>query len=124
MSLSNYGENYVLDLYLEQNLWVGLSTADPGEDAAALAEPSGNGYARVAVTAATWDAASGGSKDNGTAITFPEASGSWGELAYVCLFDAVTSGNLLESFALTSPQTITTGQIARFSAAALAFTLA
>jgi hypothetical protein len=126
MSISDYGEAYWLDIMLEANLWVGLSTADPGDDGATLAEPSGNGYARVAVTASTWAAAAspGGTKTNETVITFPEASGSWGTVSHICLFDAATSGHLLWSGALDSSEAVTTGNIARFSASALTFTLA
>ena len=122
MSASDYWENVILDTLIETNLWVGLSTADPGEDAATLAEPSGNGYARVAVTAATWDAASGGSKDNGAAITFAEASGNWGTITHFCLFDAVSGGNMLASAELTGGVSVTTGKIPRFVAAAFAVT--
>lgn len=31
-------------------VYVGLSTADPGDDGTGLAEPAGNGYARQAIT--------------------------------------------------------------------------
>ncbi len=123
LSISDYGELYWLNIMLETNLWVGLSTADPGDDGATLAEPSGSGYARVAVTAATWDAASAGSKDNGTAITFPEASGAWGTVSHVCLFDAATEGNLLWSGALGASEAITSGEIPRFTAGSLVASL-
>lgn len=116
MSLANTGEDVVLDLFLEANRWAGLSTADPGEAAATLAEPVGDGYARVAMTTATWDAASGGTKSNGAAITFPEATGDgWGTVTHVCIFDAESAGNLLFSIALTGGVEITAGKIARFA---------
>jgi hypothetical protein len=119
MSLSNDGEDYVLDLFLEANLWCGLSTADPTDDGSGLAEPVGDGYARVAMTTATWDAASGGTKSNGAAITFPEATGDgWGTVSHVCIFDAATEGNLLFSIALDDDVEITAGKIARFAAGA------
>jgi len=122
MSASDYWEDVILDTLIETNLWIGLSTADPGDDAAGLAEPSGNGYARVAVTAATWAAASGGSKSNEVAIEFPEATGSWGTVTYWCLFDAATSGNLLASGALTSGVAIGNGETARFAIGMATFT--
>ena len=129
MSFADYWENELLDhalndgAYTAPTIYVGLSTADPGDNAAALAEPSGNGYARVETSASDWAAASGGSKANAAAITFPEASGSWGTVTYVCLFDAATSGNLLASGALTEGLAITNGQTPRFSIGALTVTL-
>ena len=129
MSFADYWENELLDhalndgAYVAPTIYVGLSTADPGEDAAGLAEPSGNGYARVATVAADWNAASGGSKTNANAIEFPKASGSWGTITYVCLFDAATSGNLLASGALTSGVAIGNGETARFLAESLTVSL-
>jgi len=123
MSFSDYWEDVILDLILEDNLWVGLSTANPLDDATGLAEPVGNGYARVAVTTATWDPASGGSKDNGLTVTFIEASGGWGTVTYFCLFDAETLGNLLMSFVLSDSKIIVSGDIPRFSAGQLVVNL-
>ena len=129
MSFADFTENELLDhitgkgSYTMPTTYVGLSTADPGEDAATLAEPSGNGYARVATTGSTWDAASGGATANAAVITFPTASGSWGTITHFALFDALTTGNMLMSGALTASQAITTNQIARFAIGALDITL-
>lgn len=130
MSFSDYLELKVLDhicgdgAYTSPTVYLGASTADPGDDGAALAEPSGNGYARVVTAAADWNAASAGAKTNATALSFPVASGSWGTITYLCLFDALTSGNLLASGALTVPKAITTDQILRFPAASVTVSLA
>jgi hypothetical protein len=124
LSFSDTEEIAILDALLEMNNWVGLSTADPGEDGATLAEPSGNGYARVAVTTATWDPAAAGAKANGAAITFPEASGSWGTVTYVCIFPSAISVIPRVSIAITGGGTaITSGKTARFAAGALIVTL-
>lgn len=131
MSLADYLEKKLLDhffgkaSYTAPTIYVGVSTADPGEDGATLAEPSGNSYARVQTAASDWNAATlgAGTLTNANAVTFPTASGSWGTLAYVCLFDAESGGNLLWSGALTSPQAITTNQVLRFAAAAITATL-
>jgi len=56
-------------------------------------------------------------------ITFPTASGSWGTITHFALFDALTTGNMLMSGALTASQAITTNQIARFAIGALDITL-
>ena len=60
-------------------------------------EVSGNAYARVAVTnnATNWPASSTGSKSNGAAITFPQATAAWGTMTHVAVFDAATDGVLL-----------------------------
>ncbi len=123
MSFSDYLEDVVLDDLLIDGLYFGVSTADPGDDAATLAEPSGNSYARVTFDEADWNAASGGSKTNLSAVTFPEASGSWGTISYLCLFDAETEGNLLMSGALTASKSITTGQTLTFPASSVTITL-
>lgn len=74
------------------NLYVALSTADPKDDNSGLAEPAGNGYARVAFN--TWTISANTASNNG-AVTFPQATGSWGTIAFTAVFDALTLGNLL-----------------------------
>lgn len=126
MSLADFLEGKLLDhlfdigAYSAPTMYVGLSTADPADDASGLAEPSGNGYARVACSG--WSR-SGNEVDNDAAVTFAEATGSWGTITHACLFDAATSGNLLLSFALDTPRTVTTGIIPRFSSGELNITL-
>ncbi len=103
MSYCDYLENKILDHIFgggdfarPATLYVGLcsSITDAG---AITGEPSGSGYARVAVTnnATNWPAASGGAKSNGTAITFPKATGSWGTLSAAFISDAASGGNIL-----------------------------
>ena len=129
MSFADFWEDEVLDhlfgkgVYNPPTIWVGLSTADPLDDESGLAEPSGNNYARVETSGSDWDAASGGATANATAITFPAASGSWGTVTHICLFDASSAGNLLASVALDSSQAVTTDQIPRFSAGEIDVTL-
>jgi hypothetical protein len=121
MSFANYWENEILDhifnkgAYTAPTIYVGLSTADPGDDAAGLAEPSGNGYARVSTAAGDWNAASGGAISNANDVTFPEATGSWGTVSHACLFDAATSGNMLASGALSASKSIASGDTPYFS---------
>ena len=123
MSLSDYAEAKINDelngktAYTMPTIWIGLSTADPGDDGATLAEPVGNGYARVETSGATWNA--GALATNAAAIMFPTASGSWGTISHVVAFDAVSGGNIIRSGALTAPTAITTNQIARFATGAL-----
>ena len=121
-SFSDHWENEILDhlfgkgSYTPPTIYVGLSTADPGDDGTGLSEPSGNGYARVTTAAADWNAASGGALDNAGAIEFAEATGNWGTVTHFALFDAATSGNLLAHGSLTQSKTIASGDTARFQA--------
>lgn len=67
------------------------------------AEPSGNNYARVQMTTSNFgNAASGGSIANTAAIAFPQASGSWGTVIGIAVYDASTSGNLVRKAYLTN----------------------
>jgi hypothetical protein len=121
-SFSDHWEEEILDhlfgkgSYTPPTIYIGLSTADPGDDATGLSEPSGNGYARVATASADWNAASGGALDNANAIEFGEASGSWGTVTHFALFDAASGGNMLAHGSLTQSKTIASGDTARFSA--------
>ena len=61
------------------------------------AEPSAGAYARVAVTNNTtnWPAPTGdpAQVQNGTVVTFPTTTASWGQIAGFGLWDALTAGN-------------------------------
>jgi hypothetical protein len=124
-SFSNYLENKLLDhlfgkaSYTSPTIYVGLSTADPLDDGSGLAEPSGNGYARVQTAAADWNAAVNGLIDNANDITFPQATGSWGTITHFALFDAATGGNMLAHGALSQSKAINNGDTAKFAAGAL-----
>lgn len=101
--LSNYLANELVDHVLNAaytpvaTVYVGLSTADPLDSGAGLAEPSGNNYARVAVT---FGAASARRVTQSGVITFPQASGAWGTITHWAAFDAASSGNMLAHGAL------------------------
>jgi len=121
-SFADYWENEILDhlfgkdSYTPPTIYVGLSTADPTDDASGLAEPSGNSYARVATAGADWNTASGGTLDNANDITFPEASGSWGTITHFTLFDAASAGNMLAHGSLSVSKSISSGDTAKFAA--------
>ncbi len=120
-SFSDYWENKILDhifgkaSYTPATIYMGLSTADPLDDASGLAEPSGNGYARVQTAASDWNAASNGTVDNANDITFPEATDSWGTITHFALFDAATGGNMLSHGPLSQSKTINSGDTAKFA---------
>jgi len=123
-SLSDYVENEILDHVLKTgdwaqptNIYVGLSTADPTDDGTGIAEPSGNGYARVQHN--SWDAAASRATENTGTISFPEATGSWGTVTHFFISDAVTGGNMLAHGALSASKTIGSGDNASFQDGAI-----
>jgi hypothetical protein len=128
-SFANYWENEILDhifnkgSYAAPVIYVGLSTADPGDDGAGLSEPSGAGYNRVQTSAGDWNTATGGAIDNVNLIEFPVATGSWGTLTHFALFDAASGGHLLAHGALTQSKVIESGDTARILAGELNVTL-
>lgn len=104
---------------------LGTSATTPAEGGTGFTEPSGNAYARVAMTnnATNFPAASGGAKTTGTDITFPTATGSWGTIRYVGIYDADTAGHLLGWAQLAADQAINTNNIFKILAGDLDITL-
>jgi len=102
-SKSDFLENKLLDHVVGNqaytaptNIHVALFTVAP-TDSGGGTEVTGGSYARVQVTNnnTNFPNASSGLKQNGTAITFAQASADWGTIVAFGLFDASTSGNLL-----------------------------
>jgi hypothetical protein len=83
--------DYYADLYL------GLSTADPGNDGSGASEPSGSAYARVQVTpgSTNWNTPATRQCSNKINMDFPEATGSWGTCTHLLIYDASTGGNFV-----------------------------
>ncbi len=130
MSKADYLENELLDHVFggsdyarPATLYIALYTSAPS-DSGGGTEVSGGSYARAAVTNNTtnFPAASGGSKANGTAITFAQATAGWGTVSHVGVFDALTGGNLLYWGALTTPRTVANGDIFNFAIGDLVIT--
>jgi hypothetical protein len=124
--LSNYLENKLLDHILKNvsytsptTVYVGLFTDDPG-DAGSGTEVSGGSYARKTLSVTT---ASGGVVTSSADVTFDQATGNWGTITHIALFDAITSGNLLMHTALTTSKTIETGDIFKIPSGNLTATL-
>lgn len=125
MSMTNYLEDDLLNAALggqtyipPATVYIALSTTTPNDDGSNFTEPSGNGYARVAVTnnLTEWpDSAGSGQKSNANTILFPQASGgAWGTVTYAGIFDASSGGNLLWSGPLSSLQAIGDGDQYQF----------
>ena len=125
--MSNYLENALVNAVLRNTaytspttVYLALYTTDP-TDADTGTEVSGNAYARQSIT---FGAPSNGVTTNSVAIEFPQATGSWGTVAYVGIRDASTAGNLLFHTPLDASKTIATGDVFRVAAGSLSVTLA
>jgi hypothetical protein len=124
--MSNYLENALINATLRNTsytspatVYVGLYTSDP-TDANTGTEVSGGSYARTAVT---FGSPSNGTSLNDAAVEFPQATGSWGTVAYIGILDASTSGNLLYHTALDTSKTIDTGDIFKIAIGSLSVNL-
>ena len=124
-AFSNYLENKIL-LHVLSNtsytspttVYLGLHTADP-TDAGSGTEVSGGSYARQSFASTV----SGNAASNTSAIEFPTATGSWGTIGWVGVWDNSTGGNLLFHGALTTSKTIASGDVFRVPAGDLDITL-
>lgn len=123
MGFTNFWRDIVLDELFgatdytpEATYYFGLSTTAPADDGTNVTEPSGNGYARVSIAnnATNFPAAIDGVQDNGTEISFPQATGFWGTVTHFVLYNASTGGNLLAYGTLTTSKSIDSGDTASF----------
>lgn len=126
MSFSNTYETNVLkwtftaDAVTRPTAWyLGLFTANPNEDGSGATEISGNGYARKSVSFTV----SGNLATNSAAVEFDVATGSWGTISHVAVFDASSSGNQIAYAALTTSKAIDTDDVLRFPAGDVDITL-
>jgi hypothetical protein len=129
-SKSDYLENKILDHVLgggdysrPATVYIALYTVAPS-DAGGGTEVTGGSYARKDVTnnATNWPAASSGIKQNGTAITFAQATADWGTVVAFAIFDAVTAGNMLYWGDLTASKSVENGDTAEFAVAGITIT--
>ena len=125
MSFTNFLETEILDhvfagaAYTAPGTkYIGLFTAAPGETGGGT-EVSGSAYARQTMAFTT----SGDTTSNNAAVEFPTATGSWGTITHVGIFDAVSSGNLMVYATLTASKAITTGDVFRVPSGDLDITL-
>ena len=125
--MSNYLENALINATLRATtftspatVYVSLHTADP-TDAGTGTEVSGGSYARKS---ASFAAPSNGASATNADITFDQATGSWGTITHIGIWDALTTGNLLYHTPLTTSKTIDTGDIFKIASGSLTVTLA
>jgi hypothetical protein len=93
-----------------------LYTVAPGETGGGT-EVSGGSYARTSVTFTV----SGDTASNSANVEFPTATGSWGTVVAVGVFD--NSSNLIAYANLTANRTIGSGDVFRILAGELDITL-
>jgi hypothetical protein len=122
MSLANYGEDLLANWLFTAGAatrptswFLALHSADPTETGA-VAELSGNGYARTAVS---FGAASNGKCLNSNLVTFPEATGNWATVTHASIWTAASGGSCLISGALQASQTVLSGQVLEFKVGTL-----
>lgn len=84
-------------------------------------ELSGNGYARIALTAngTNFPTTSTNVMSNGVEFDTPVASGDWAQADEVGLYDALTSGNLWYYDLLDAPFTLLNGRQRTFAIGAV-----
>jgi hypothetical protein len=128
---SDYLEAAVLDHILggpdferPETVYVALFCTLPNDAGGGTEVASGVGYARVAVANddTNFPAATGAGKKNGTAVTYPTATASWGTVVGFGLFDALTGGNLLYWGGLTVSKTVAINDTPSFAANSLVIT--
>ena len=103
------------------SIYIALFTDDPGEDASGT-EVTGGSYVREQCS--SWDAPTDGATANTAAITFTQATASWGTVSHVAIFDAETVGNMLFYGALTASKAIDDGDTFEIPAGDLDVSLA
>lgn len=106
------------------------ATSDSQTGATITEVPNSNSYARQTLNPldANWAATSGsdGLTSNLAAITFPQATGSWGTITHVAIVDSAThgAGNVLFHGALTTSKAVSNGDTFSFQIGDLEITLA
>ena len=124
---STYLQNAIINATLRNTsytspaaVYVALSTTTITAGGS-ITEVSGGSYARQAVTLSS---PSSGATANSANVVFPTATGSWGTITDIGVYDAATGGNLLYFTPLTVSKTITSGDIFQISTGNLTVSLA
>ena len=126
MSFTNFLETEILDhvfagaAYTAPGTkYLALFTAISDGEAGSVTELSGSAYARQSVAFTT----SGNTTSNNAAVEFPTATGSWGTVTHVGVYDAASSGNLMAYATLSASKAIATGDVFRVPSGDLDITL-
>ena len=132
-SFSNYAENKILDHAVGKTSWtmpaamyLALCTVLPTDASigADITEANYTGYARKAVAAADFNAASGGSISNANAITFAACTAGSSTIVGWALVDSSSgAGNIIAWGSMTSKLIDTSNTPPTINAGALVLTL-
>ena len=129
-SLGNSGEVYLLDHMFGGDAYtptltgyIGLFVSAPADDSTGY-ECSGAAYARASAdnTGTTWAAAATGAKWNISGLLYPSATGDWGTVTAIGIFDDATAGNMLAWGHLAASKTIASGEAMYFASGTLVIT--
>jgi hypothetical protein len=125
--ISNYLENAIINATLRNTtytspaaVYISLHTADPTDDGSG-AEVSGGSYIRQS---ATFGEPSNGVSTTTADVTFPQATGTWGTIGWIGIWDAQTTGNMLFHTAIDVSKLIETGDVFKIASGSLTVTLA
>jgi hypothetical protein len=132
-SASDWAELKILEHMVGKTSWtmptvyVALMTAAPGEanSGSGLSEvANSNNYARKSTAGGDWNSASAGAIANANAITFNQASGSWGTVSHFALMTSPVHGEgyMIAWGDLTTPKAIDSGDTPEFAAGELDIT--
>ena len=120
MSLTNTGEDSLLNLFKGSGPhYLALFTVTPSE-AGGGTEVSGGAYARQAVT---FGSPSGGTMKNSAEIVFPTATASWGTVKAWAIFDAASSGSMLWYGDIAVPKELLAADVYLIEAGGLTLTM-
>ena len=132
-NMTDYLENKLLDTLLgvsaytfPSTVYMALFTADPTDTGDVTSEVSGGSYARVSLSG-KFSTATGstGLSANTTAISFPTATASWGEVTHVGIMESgvVSTDDMLLWGAFQISQTIDDTDILLFAVGDFSLTL-
>lgn len=123
-AFTDYGERVVLSHFFSNtyskptNYYIGALTAITNKEEGTVTEVSGNGYSRVAVSSSTgfaWNS-SQARIENASEITFPAATGPWGTIIAIAVYDTSTGGTPIAIAELDEAKTIGTNDVLSFAA--------
>lgn len=124
---TDYTENKILNLmrseaWTEFAAYVALFTSATSDDGTGT-ELSGDAYIRQTV-GLTQAAGTGGTTSNNAAITFPTATGAWGTITHVAIYDQESGGNMIMHGAVVAEKTVADGDTYKINAGELDLTVA
>lgn len=88
------------------NHYLGLLTAEPVGNSFSEVSGTGTGYTRMLITFKMAQQQTDSSTTNSADVVYPLATGNWGTVTHIGIFDSATAGNLFWSGPLSSSVTL------------------